>query len=152
MEGQTIILTAEGKETLQQRIGKAELKIMQLTQSVERAIQLYGLHDEQYAERLELKLDAEAELSILKDMLSRAQIIEAPLDKGKVSIGSKVVLSGEEAVKEFQIVDSYEADPLKGKVSTVSPLGKSLLGRKLGEMVRLISPNGVVNYTISAII
>lgn len=153
MKSQTIVLTAEGKATLEERIAKAQLKIMQLSESVDRAIQLFGLQDDEYLERVTLKQEAERELKELKDLLSRAEIMKDGQVYEKIELGSRVKLLAEETNKqlEYRIVETYEANPLKAKVSNMSPLGKSLLGKKLGERVSLISPYGMVNYRIDGI-
>lgn len=153
MKSQTIVLTAEGKATLEERIAKAQLKIMQLSESVDRAIQLFGLQDDEYLERVTIKQEAERELKSLKDLLSRAEIMKDGQVYEKIELGSRVKLLAEETNKqlEYRIVETYEANPLEAKVSDMSPLGKSLLGKKLGERVSLISPYGMVNYRIDGI-
>jgi transcription elongation factor GreA len=50
---------------------------------------------------------------------------------------------------EYIIVGSAEADPFKGKISNVSPLGKALLGKKIGEIIEVASPAGdMIKYEI----
>lgn len=153
MKSQTVVLTAAGKATLEERIAKAQLKIMQLSESVDRAIQLFGMADEQYLERLTLKQESERELEELKDLLSRAEIMDENRVHSKIELGSKVKLLAEESNKEveYRIVETYEANPLDARISNQSPLGKSLLGRQLGDKVSLISPYGMVNYRIDGI-
>lgn len=75
------------------------------------------------------------------------------VDNSKVSIGNtvkiKYVDDGE--VDEYQIVGSQEADPFLSKISNESPIAIALLGKKVGEIVDVNSPNGVYQIEITAI-
>ena len=65
-------------------------------------------------------------------------------------VGSKVKIKDEDGeIEEYSIVGSTEADPLKGKISDESAVGKGLLGRKVGEVAEITVPSGaVVRYEI----
>ncbi len=69
---------------------------------------------------------------------------------GKVQLGSVVTLTNG-TTKEFQVVGTVEADPLNGKISDESPIGKALLGKKVGDEVEIKTPAETTTYTISAI-
>lgn len=86
----------------------------------------------------------------LESILREAKIIEE-LKKGserKVQVGSIITLSSNGNKQKFQIVGSEEADPLKGKISNQSPLGKSLLGKSLLDKIIVETPEGKVQYKI----
>lgn len=83
----------------------------------------------------------------LEDGINRAVVIEAT-DSDHVSIGCKVKTTSGEKEKVFVIVGAPEADPLKGRISNESPLGQAFLGKKLGEVVEVKVPAGIVRYTI----
>jgi len=96
---------------------------------------------------------AELEERILKleNMIRKAKIINEQEMRGdQVSVGLKVTVqdvdSGDEM--EFTIVGSTEADPFSGKISNESEVGKHLLGKKKGETVEIVVPDGVLNYKI----
>lgn len=96
---------------------------------------------------------AELEERILKleNMIRKAKIInEQDMRADQVSVGLKVTVqdidSGEEM--EFTIVGSTEADPFNGKISNESEVGKHLLGKKKGDTVEIVVPDGVLNYKI----
>lgn len=78
-----------------------------------------------------------------------ADIQEA--EAGKIGLESTVVLNDGKADRTFQIVGTYEADPLQGKLSLSSPLGKLLIGKKVGDNVELQTPSGKTVYTIKKI-
>ena len=68
--------------------------------------------------------------------------------KKKIDVGCKVTLhiSGKKEI--FTIVGEWEADPLQKKISHFSPLGKALLGKKVGEKVEVEAPAGKITYKI----
>lgn len=83
----------------------------------------------------------------LKIMLRFAEVVKAK-NTDTVAFGSVVkVHNGEEDV-EFAIVSAIEADPIKMKVSDVSPIGKALLGKKVGEEVEIETPGGKIIYRV----
>ena len=87
----------------------------------------------------------------LEHLLATATVI----DRGSrdiVSLGSVVHLEADgEREYRYTIVGSYEANPGAGRISHESPVGKSLLGRKVGDQVVVATPGGVKEYTILGI-
>ena len=98
----------------------------------------------------------EGKIITLEKMLRNAKVIDED-EKGKngglVAVGSKVKVrdleDGEES--EYVIVGSAEADPMAAKISNESPVGKALLGHKVGTTVEVKVPAGVVSYEIISI-
>ena len=87
-------------------------------------------------------------------MLKNVEIIAEKKSATKtVTIGSKVkVLDIEfDEEMEFRVVGSAEADPAKGYISDESPVGKALLGKKAGEVVKAETPDGEIDFKIVAI-
>ena len=79
-----------------------------------------------------------ARIAELREMIANAKIIdESQIDESKVSVGSIVVVYNVTREKEFtyHIVGSYETDPLNGKISDDSPIGRSLIGSRAGDEV-----------------
>jgi len=79
-----------------------------------------------------------ARIAELKEMISHAKVLdESQIDESKISVGSIVTLYNVERAKEFKyhIVGSYETDPLNGKISDDSPVGRALLGASEGDEV-----------------
>ncbi len=93
----------------------------------------------------------EARISEIEHILRNVQLITKPKSGGKVQIGSTVKLKGAGKTKEFQVVGTVEADPLSGKISDESPIGKALLGKKLGESVDIVTPAETATYKIAEI-
>ena len=87
-------------------------------------------------------------------MIRQAKIIEeTDAPKDYVSVGVKVEVeymeSGE--VAEYTIVGSTEADPFEGRISNESLVGQNLLGKKVGEVVEIIVPDGILNLKVKSI-
>jgi transcription elongation factor GreA len=96
----------------------------------------------------------EGRIKELKEALKVATIIEEKKEPAvKTIVGDSIVLedlaSGEEL--RYMIVDPREVDPARGKISTASPLGKALLGRKGGETVEINVPAGRLRYRIKRV-
>lgn len=96
----------------------------------------------------------EGEILRLETIITNAQIIEPT--KGKkdiVQVGATVTVveQGTTTKETFHLVGSAEANPANGKISTESPLGKALLGAKVGDKVRVNAPGGELTFTIKAI-
>jgi transcription elongation factor GreA len=70
----------------------------------------------------------------------------------KVLLGSHVTVVNQKGdMEEYTIVGSAESDPLLGRISNESPVGKALLGKKVGGQVKVKTPSGTVTFTISGI-
>lgn len=84
-------------------------------------------------------------ISKIEYILNRADIIETNTKSDEIQIGSLVKLEIDGKIKQYQILGSAETDPSKGKISYISPLGSSLLGKKIGEFVSI---NNLKKYKI----
>ncbi|MGH7157692.1 MAG: transcription elongation factor GreA [Candidatus Saccharimonadales bacterium] len=94
----------------------------------------------------------ESRITEIEHILQNAKVIASPKGYGKVVLGSKVKLKSEDGkTKEFQVVGTVEADPLNGKISDESPIGKALLGKKEGEEVEIKTPAETAAYKIADI-
>ena len=105
----------------------------------------------EYDEAKNEQAQVESRILELETMLKNAVIIdESDLSTDVVKIGGKVKLvdldSGEE--EEYQIVGSTEANPVKGSISDECPIGRAVVGRKLGETIEIEAPGGVIRYQI----
>jgi len=95
----------------------------------------------------------ELRLAEVKDVLDNAVVIAPPPkeEQNIVHLGATVTLEEKDGrMNEFMIVSSLEANPSEGKISSESPVGKALLGKKIGEEVVITSPIKVV-YKIKKI-
>ena len=89
----------------------------------------------------------------LEEVLRQVVIIEEP-KSGKntvVTLGSTVTVHIGRKKEDFTVVGEWEADPADKKISDQSPLGKALMGKKIGEKVEVEAPAGKVLYTIVSV-
>lgn len=84
----------------------------------------------------------------LEEILQNAQVAETPKNDNIVELGETVVVSKNGQTQTFTIVGEFEANPMEGKISVNSPIGKGLLGKKVGEEVSIETPAGVFVYKI----
>ncbi len=86
----------------------------------------------------------------IENILANAEIIEFSEDTDEVRTGShvKVCDVSDDSEEEYWIVGSQEADPYKGRISDESPFGRALIGSKLGDIVGVEAPCGVIEYKI----
>ena len=91
----------------------------------------------------------ESRISELEHILKNVKVIASPKGDSKVVLGSHVKLNGEGGKKkEFRVVGTVEADPLNGKISDESPIGKALMGKKVHEEVEIKTPAETAVYKI----
>src|SRR3989338_4463223 len=93
-----------------------------------------------------------ARIAHIKDQLTFAEIIpKATNASGIVAIGSTVVVELNGTRVTYTILGSHESKPGEGTISDRSPLGRALLGRSAGEMVRIETPRGAKEYRIVSV-
>ncbi len=149
---QKFYLTKEGLEKI-----KREHKILKkLKRSKVREGSPTVLHSDELApEYLVFKEDLDflnSRVTKLEDVLKNVKLIESPPkgEQDKIHLGAKVKIEVEGQEDEFQIVGTLEADPTLGRVSNECPVGKALMGHKVGDGVVISSPISVV-YKIKEI-
>jgi len=89
-------------------------------------------------------------LTELEEMISRAQVVAARHDQCvQVALGCQVTVASSDGQEQvFHLVGQWEADPAAQKISAESPLGKSLLGKKIGDQVEVEVPAGRIHYQV----
>ena len=144
MTGETY-LTEEGLKSIQE-----ELEYLKLTKRPEvinalkeaRALGDLSENAEYDAARAE-QATVEAKIVELEAMIEHAVIIKE-VNNGKVSIGNSVKIEyvDDGDTEEYSIVGSKEADPFNNKISNESPIAQAIIGKKVGDVCSVASPNG----------
>lgn len=151
-----IQVTKEGLEELKSEL--EQLKNVDLPKIVARvaAARAHGDLSEnaEYTNAKEEQQLMETRISEIEDILERAVVVKNTKSTNQVGVGSTVTVQIVGKANKhftFHIVGEYEADPKEGKISSVSPIGKALLGKKKGETTVAQVPAGEVNYQITNI-
>jgi len=93
------------------------------------------------------QLFIEGRISEIENIIKHAQIVESK-SSDSVSVGSTVDVELENGQHTFKIVGSSEANPDEGKISHESPIGKALIGKKVGEHAEVEIPAGTITYRV----
>ncbi len=148
---QSFQFTKEGYENFKKALQELEVRRPQVVINLSNAREQGDLSENAgyHAAKDELS-QIDHRLRELKYLLRVGKIVKSE-EKGIVDFGSCVTLEKERLEVEFTIVEEMEADPAKGKISTSSPIGSALLGKKVGEIVEIETPEGKISYKISKI-
>lgn len=93
----------------------------------------------------------EGRIQEIEEILKRADVISNHNGNHHVDVGVTVTVEADGNREEYQIVGEFEADPMNKKLSHTSPIGKALLGKKVGEFVEVDIPVGKIKYKILSI-
>lgn len=145
--GKTIKLTPDGLAKLEKEL--EELKTIKRAEIAEKIKTARGYGDlsenSEYDEAKNEQAKIEARIVDIEEMLKNYCLIEDnALDTDSVTVGVKVTVQdveyGDESV--YHVVGSTEADPRNGKISDESPVGRALIGKKIGDEVIVEAPGG----------
>jgi transcription elongation factor GreA len=153
MSEKEVILTQDGLKKLEEEL--EHLKSVKRREVAERIKVAIGYGDisenSEYEDAKNEQAFIEGRIITLEKMLRNARIINNDdVDIDTVSIGAIVTLKDMEFGEqyEFNIVGTAESDPMNNKISNESPVGKAILGKKIGSVVDVIVPAGVIKYSI----
>ena len=148
----TFHLTPDGAEELRKELTGLVAERSGIADRIKTAREFGDLSEN--AEYQAARADQErndSRIAELEAILNNAELIAKPKSDSRVQLGSKVWLVCDGKTKEFQVVGTVEADPLAGKISDESPIGKSLLGKKSGETIEIKTPADTNVYKITNI-
>lgn len=144
-------LTAEGLDKMKNELNERRERRYEIVKHIEFAREQGDLTENtEYDSAKNEQGENESRIIEIEDILSRLVIISKKEKTADIRLCSLVSLQkeGSDEIEKYFLVGSEEADPLAGKISHESPLGASLLGKKKGENIKVITPNGKINYTI----
>jgi len=133
----TVLLSKKGMKELKKAITQLEHDLKKALQSLRELDKTLGREERlNRIEKLANLESIESELSEKKSILANAKLLPAKRTKFQVAIGSVVDLIDKRGhLFRYTIVDSVEADPSDGRISILSPLGRSLLGRTVRDVI-----------------
>lgn len=151
-----VFLTLEGLEKLEKELENLKtVRRREVAERIKQALELGDISENsEYEDAKNEQGFIEGRILSIEKMLRNVKIIdENESHSGVVSLGSTVKLvevnGGDEV--EYTIVGSTEANPMQYKISNESPVGRSLVGHKIGEIVNVEVPMGVIQYKIIGI-
>lgn len=152
-----ILLTDEGLKKLEDELQDLKtVKRKEIASKIKVALSFGDLSENsEYDEAKNEQAFVEARIVQLENMLKNVKVLdESELSTDVVCIGSKVKVRDIEFDENsiYHIVGSAEADPTVGKISDESPVGNALLSRKVGEIVEVEVPDGVVKFEVLEIL
>ncbi len=151
MKMKRIIITQTGYEKLTQEKKQLLQERKQAVIDLQSARSLGDLSENAAYKAARWKLSGvDRRLRYLEYVLKTAHISH-PQSTGAVDIGSSVQVEIDRKILVFEIVGDHEADPLKSRISYRSPVGKALLGKRVGESVVVNLPTGKSTYQIVGI-
>ena len=144
------ILTYEGLQKLEEELQNLKVvKRHEIAQKIKEAREQGDLSENaEYDAAKDEQRDIETRIEELEKILKNAEVVVEDLDK--INIGCVVKLLDIEYSEEleYKIVGSTEADSLKGKISNESPVGKALIGCKVGDNVEVETAAGTFTYKV----
>ncbi|OHA02655.1 MAG: transcription elongation factor GreA [Candidatus Sungbacteria bacterium RIFCSPHIGHO2_02_FULL_52_23] len=146
-------LSEEGLEKLKTELHHLKTaKRQEIAARLEHAKTLGDLSENaEYQETKEEQALVEQRIAELEERVRDAVVMQKPTKTDTVRVGSTVRVSSVRGDATYMIVGSEEADPVGGKISNESPLGKAFLGKKAGDKAEVKTPAGAVMYTIKEI-
>lgn len=153
MEEKKNILTYEGLKKLEDEL--QDLKVVrrkEIAEKIKEAREQGDLSENaEYDAAKDEQRDIEARIEQIEKILKNAEVVvEDEVDLDKISVGCMVkVLDVEfDEEEEFKLVGSSEADSLNGKISNESPVGKALIGARVGDTIQVETQAGVIEYKV----
>jgi transcription elongation factor GreA len=131
-------LTTTRRQEIAERIRSAVLSERNVADNVD------------YQDALEEQALLERRIAILQERIADADVVDPDAKNGVLDVGERVRVRDLENDEEiqFELVGSLEADPLAGRISAASPLGRALLGRRDGEVAIVDAPKGRLRFEI----
>ena len=148
----TFRLTQEGLDELKTELNGLVGQRKQAAERIKSARELGDLSENaEYQSAREEQDRLESRIAEVDHVLQNSELIKKPKNDGKVRLGSKVSLKDGGKPLQFQVVGTMEADPAHGKISDESPIGRTLLGKAVGDKAEIKSPAGTHAYKIISI-
>jgi transcription elongation factor GreA len=144
-------ITQEGLEKL-----KAEYEQLisfsrkDVAEKIKRAREMGGTENNaEYEDAKNEQAFIEGRISSLENIILNARIIEGPHQPGVVELGDTILIQNQDGkIDRYTIVGTTEANPVEGKISCESPVGKALLGKKKGAKVEVRTPAGIMKLQL----
>src|SRR5258708_1689288 len=149
MDDRPVLLTKEGLRLLEGELEQlVQVRRGEVAERIRQARDFGDIAENaEYTEAKNEQSLVEGRIQTLEAMVRNAVVIEdEPREAGVVGVGASVTVSDEDGNETYAIVGAAEADPLKGRISNESPLGRALLGHRAGDEVEWTLPSGDIGH------
>lgn len=148
----TVLVTKEGLEKLKKEFDELILKKQLAVDRVAKAREMGDLSENaEYSSARDELAFIEGRTAELEEMMKSIKTVDSGGKKNKVDVGCQVTVSIKGKKEVFRVVGEWEANPMEKKISHVSPLGRALIGKKVGDKAEVEAPIGKITYTIMGI-
>ncbi len=145
-------LTKEGIDELKTELKELIAQRAPIAERIKTAREFGDLSENaEYTSARQEQERVESRIAEIEHILQNVEVITKPRSDRLVQLGSVVKLRANGSTKEFQVVGTVEADPLNGKISDESPIGKALMGKKEGDAVEIKTNSVITKYKIADI-
>lgn len=143
-------LTEERRDELKEEIAKLKTATrLEIAERLKHAKELGDLSENaEYQEAKEEQLRIEKRIEDLENILQNSTLIKKSLNREIIDVGSTAEVLVDGKPLKFVIVGSNEARPEEGFISNESPLGRELIGRRVGDSITVDAPKGKIEYKI----
>ncbi len=153
MANEDVVLTHQGVKELEEKLEYLKtVRRLEIAEEIKTARAFGDLSENaEYDEAKNEQAKIEGEIVMLEKMLRNATVVDQDdVDVQRVNVGTTVRVLDKEFDEEieYMIVGSAEADMTQNKISNESPVGRALLGKKVGNTVKVDTPGGVVKLKI----
>lgn len=142
-------ITKEGLSNLKQELAGLKAHRQEIAKRLEEAKSLGDLSENtEYMKAREEQAFKEGKIMEIEQLLKEAVLIKKRQKHNLVDIGSTIEVKSDFGKQNFTIVGFQELDPIHGKISNESPLGKAFLGHQVGDIIEVTTPRGKIKYKI----
>lgn len=148
-----IYITLEGKKEKEERLAYLKSVVRPAVLEKLKVAREYGdlSENSEYDAARNEQGRLESEINMIEETLRTAKIVDSKkVNKNEVQVGATVKLYDTEFDEEvvYKIVGAIESDPDRGFISNESPIGKSLVGKKVGDIVKITTPGGTIEMKV----
>ncbi len=154
MTDKTVYLTPEGKQRFQAELRElTQVRRLEIEDRIRQAKEMADeVDDAAFEDAKNEQAFVEGRIRELERILASAQLIDEPARVDYVRMGCRVKVRLDDGeVEAYHIVGPQEADPRRGLVSNESPIGRALIGKRVGDETTVVAPGGSFRMVIEEI-
>jgi len=145
-------ITQDAFDRMKSKLERLKSSLLELAKEVTRTQEMGDLSENAAYQEAKFTLRRTmGQIEGLKQRIKEAIIIEKPTTSDVVQIGSTVTIVVDGKQRQFEILGSHESDPMKGRISHLSPIGSALLNHRVGDKIEIEIQGSLIEYEIIGI-